>query len=139
MSKIFELIRPKSLLHPDYEQFEYLIRWIGRDGADYLYMFYDAQIRKKINGNIINRDNAEQIETIISSSQETIELTADDISRNDLPVFLEMLENKYVQRLKKDGTTERFALDENSFDYRLKDGRYELDIKLIAANKKVWN
>lgn len=135
----YELIRPRSAQNPDYEQFEYVIRWIGRDGAEYLYLFYDAEIQRRTSGELINEESEELIETLISRERKTVMLKADDLSKIDLDVILQMFGNKFVTRLKKDGSFERYAVDVNSYKYRLTDGRYEIEFALISSNLKVWN
>lgn len=134
MSKIFELVRPKSLDDSAYEEFEYLIRWIGRDGADYLYMFYDVEINQAVKNEIINELSATNIETLITSESKAITLTASDLSKNDLNVILELLSNKFVTRLLKSGLSERYALLPNSFKYRLSGLTYELEFDLQSVD-----
>jgi hypothetical protein len=138
MSKIFELVRPKSLQNADYADHEYLIRWIGRDGADYQLMFYDAEFERKTSGEVVNSESSTRIESLISSETRSVTLVANDLSRNDLDVVLQLFGNKFVTRLFKDGTTERFAPDSNSAKWQLSDGRYDIEIKLIQSNLPVW-
>ena len=136
MSKIYEIVRPKSLTNSDYEDFEYLIRWIGRDGADYQYMFYDAELSNSIKNEIIN--DTGNVEALISAINKKITLTATDLSKTDLLVIGELLENKFVTRLLKDETIERYAPDSNSFKYRLMDGTYSIEFDLIPAQQKAF-
>ena len=136
--KRFQLIRPKSLTDPVYEDYEYLIRWIGRDGSDYVYMFYDAEVETKIRSEVVNELDSTRVESLIESEGKSVMLTADDLSLSDLQLVGQIMSNKSVTRLLKDGTTERYAPDEGSFKYRLRDGRYNIELTLIAANVKVW-
>ena len=138
-SKTFEIVRPKSLQDSAYEEFEYLIRWIGRDGADYQYLFYDAEFRRRTRNNIVNRESSTKIQSLISREEREITLMADDLSYNDLQVLLQMLSNNFVTRIFKDETTERFAPDESSTKYRLMDRRYELEFTLIRTDLAAWN
>lgn len=132
MSKIFELIRPKSLDDPAYENYEYLIRWIGRDGSEYLWMFYDAEISQRINSEIANRLG--DIAALIDSENRQISLTANDLTANDLLIIAEMFTNQYVTRLLKDGTIERYAPEANSFSYRLMGLTYEIEFTLVMQD-----
>lgn len=134
MAKLFELIRPRSLTVPEYEDFEYLIRWIGRDGSEYLYMFLDAEFEQDIDSKVINRESSSNIESLIDSISRAMRLKADDLSLNDLKIIGQIFENKYVTRILKDGTFERYAPVQNSLEYRLMDGRYELSIKLALSD-----
>jgi len=138
MSKRFELIRPKSLTDSNYEAYEYLIRWIGRDGSDHLYMFYDAEIDNRIDTEVINREDSDNIQSLINRVGQSITLTANDLSLSDLTIIAQILENPYVTRLFKDGTIERYAPDSNRFNYRLKDGRYNLEFDLVKVDVKSW-
>lgn len=139
MSKTFEIIRPKSLEDSNYEDYEYLIRWIGRDGSDYLLMFYDIEIQRRTRNEIINSESSTNIEALISKEEKAITLFADDLTKNDLTAVLQIFGNKFVTRLKKDDSIERYAPDSNNYKYRLKDGRYEIEITLIATDLTVWN
>lgn len=134
MGKVFEIIRPKSLDDPAYEDHEYLIRWIGRNGADYLFMFYDAEFQREINNDIINSEDEERIESLIEDERRQIILDCNDLSLNDLQIISSLLSNKYVTRLKKDGTIERYAPVQNSFEYTLSNGRYDLQFKLRLSD-----
>lgn len=136
MPKKFKLIRPKSLTDPTYEDYEYLIRWIGRDGSDYLLMFYDAELERSIDSEIINADTSP--EALIKTNAQGVTLKADDLSLSDLNVVLQLFENKFVTRLKKDESIERYVPEPNNFKYSLRDGRYEIEIKLRGVNIPVW-
>jgi ABC-type uncharacterized transport system substrate-binding protein len=138
MSKIFELIRPKSLNDSSYEDYEYLIRWIGRDGSEYLYMFYDAELEIKISNEVVNEQDSTRLKSLITKIGQAITLQVDDLSKNDLQVIAQIFENQYVTRILKDSSEVRYAPDANSFKYRLMDGRYEVDFKLILADVKAW-
>jgi len=138
MSKIFKLIRPKSETDSDYEAFEYLIRWIGKDGSDYQYMFYDAELQRRVRNEIINEESSINIEALINSESQSVTLMADDLTLSDIGIMLQLFSNKFITRLLKDGTTERFVPDSNSYKYRLRDGRYNIEFTLIGSNLAVW-
>jgi len=139
MAKLFKLIRPKSISNAEYEPFEYLIRWIGKDGSDYQWMFLDAEIDLRVSNEVINQESSTNIQALIKSEGQKVSLKIDDLSLNDLGVMLELFSNTFVTRTFKDGTTQRFAPDSNSKKYRLKDGRYELTFDLIGTDKAKWN
>ena len=139
MSKLFKIVRPKSLTDSSYEAFEYVIRWIGKDGSDYQHMFLDAEIDLMVGNEIINRESSTNIQALIKNESQSVSLKIDDLSLNDLNIILELFSNTFVTRRLKDGTTERFAPDSNRAKYRLKDGRYELEFDLIRADRAKWN
>ena len=134
----FKLIRPKSLSDSAYAEFEYLIRWIGRNGADYQYMFYDAEIENRVDTEVINQEDSDNIQSLINRVSRTITLTTNDLSLNDLKIIAQILENKRVTRIKLDGTYEYYAPDGNRFNYRLLNGRYELTFDLVMLDIKSW-
>lgn len=138
MFNIFKVIRPKSLTDAAYADFEYLIRWIGRDGSDYLYMFYDAEFENRVDTEVINREDSDYIQSLINRVGRSITLTTNDLSLNDLKIIGQILENKRVTRIKKDGTYEYYAPDGNRFNYRLLNGRYELEFDLVMVDIKSW-
>lgn len=138
MGKIYEIARPKSLDDSAYEDYEYLIRWIGKDGADYQYMFYNAEFQTRISGSVANRLDADKIESLIESEENEVTLFANDLSKNDLTIIGSLLSCKYVTRLKKDGTAERYATDSNRFKYILIDKRYNIEFTLIMNDCPVW-
>jgi hypothetical protein len=135
---IFKLIRPKSLDDAAYEPFEFLIGWLGRDGSDYQYMFYDAEFERRVASEVINEQDSTRLQALISKVGRAVTLQADDLSLNDFEIISQILENNYVARIFKDGSFERYAPDANSFKYRQMDGRYELEFKLVLSDLKAW-
>lgn len=138
MAKRFEIIKPKSIADPAYADVEYVLRWIGADGADYLYLFYDAEFSESQSNDVINITDSNNIQSLIGVEKRSIKLTASDLSKNDLSVFAQMLRNKYVTRLKIDGTTERYAVDSNSFQFRPSELRYNLTFEIIPYSRPQW-
>lgn len=138
MSKKFEIIRPQSENDSAYEAYEYLLRWIGRDGSDYLYMFYDAVIENRIDSDPINTESEDYIQALIYRNGKKIELTANDLSKNDLEIVGQIFENPVIRRIKKDDTEEKFAPETGSFKYKLMDGRYNVTFTIIATETKTW-
>ena len=138
MSKIFELIRPKSITDSAYETYEYLIRWMGRDGSEYLYMFYDAELATRVDSEQINTEDSARIQSLVSRVGQGITLTADDLSKSDLVIVGQIMENRYVTRLLKAGTGERYAPEPGGFKYRLMDGRYSVTLSLVLTDIKTW-
>jgi len=65
-------------------------------------------------------------------------IQADDLSKNDLELFGQILENRYVTRLLKAGTIERYAPEPGSYRFRLVEGRYELTLTLVMVDISTW-
>lgn len=139
LAKIFEIITPLSEVDSDYENFEYLLRWIGRDGSDYCYMFHDMEIETRVGNEPVNLKDPQRIKSLSINEERSFTVFVEDISKNDLQVFEEMLINQYVTRIKKDESIERYAVDSNRFRYTLKNGRYRVEINLIKYQRKSWS
>lgn len=137
-NKVFQIVRPRSLTDENYSDFEYLIRWIGRDGSDYVYMFENAEFDIRVKNSIINETDKARIQAVNIEEARTIKLTANDLSKNDLLVIAEIFQNKFVTRIRKDGTVERYAPDANSYRWELLDGRYEVSFSLRMHEVSLW-
>jgi hypothetical protein len=101
-------------------------------------MFYDAEFETQIKNNVINQESSTRIESLIDSEQRNVTLKVDNLSKNDLTVIGQMFSNKYVTRLLKNGSTERYAPESKSYKYRLMDLRYSVEFTLIMSNLVVW-
>lgn len=138
-TKTYKLIRTKSAVNSDFEAFEYLIRWVGRDGSEYLYMFYDARLGIAVDADIVNADTETLMKSINREVSREITLTAVDVSENDFNIMSQILENPFITRIKKDGTTERMSPVNSSLNYRKLNKRYNIDFTLKRANLATWS
>ena len=134
-SKICRYIVPDSETDSNYEQFEFLLVWYGRDGALCPYMFTDWEHRRKIDCDVINEKDQDNMENLINSSRRTVKLIAEDLSLTDLEAISSILEAKKILRVYKDETFERIGLDKNSFRYRQTNKRYNLEFTIILYQK----
>ena len=138
---IYEVKEPLSLNAPQFAEYEYLIRWFGKDGSDYWWMFYDAEISQKVTGTIINEQSTNNIAALNSSESKTISLIAEDITQAELNIIGEMFTCPYVYRQKKNGyqlIIERLAPVQNSLKYRLRDKKYNIEFELQYPNLKIF-
>lgn len=138
MPKKFEIITPRSYNDSAYEAYEYLLRWIGRDGSDYELLFYDAEIDNRIDSEAINTESDDYIQALIYKVGKKITLVANDLSKNDLEIIGQIFENPIIRRIRKDDTEEKFAPERGNFKYRLLDGRYRVEFTIIATEIKTW-
>ena len=136
--KLFEIVYPRSYSDESYEDYEYLLCWYGRDGAFYQYMFYDIDIRTRVSANVINSEDSDRIESLITKESRTATLYAEDLSLNDVQIIAQMFANKKIIRLFKDGTTERIALESNSYNRNLTDGRYTISFDIALSDLPTW-
>ena len=138
---IYEVKEPLSLNAPQFAEYEYLIRWFGKDGSDYLWMFYDAEISQKVTGTIINEQSTNNISALNSSESKIITLIAEDITLAELNIIGEMFTCPYVYRQKKNGyqlIIERLAPVQNSLKYRLRDKKFNIEFELQYPNLKIF-
>lgn len=138
MSIIYEVITPNSESDSNYESFEFLVEWYGRNNQYIQYLFTDWNNRVRVRSEILNRDISNLIKGIINEENRSYEFTAEDLSLNDLRVFLSILVTPEINRLSKNGTRERLAVDNNSpFSYVENDGRYNFTFTLVPYNKPI--
>lgn len=138
MSKIFKVIQPESYLNAEYSDNEYLLQWLGRDGSINHFMFYDAILDTQIKSSIINEIDSENISAIVSSITNGLKISVTNLTKNEFLALSQIKENRFITRIKIDGTTERYAPDASSFKYRQSDKRYSLDFSLSYVNTAVW-
>ena len=105
--KIIKLETPKSESDSNYEQFEFMLAWYGRDGSFYQYLFTDWRNKYKVNARALNLTKEEIISNIIQSEEREIRLTAENLTLNDEIVLRSILVSKLIIRLFKDGTWQR--------------------------------
>jgi len=130
-SKIIKLETPKSASDSNYEEFEYMLAWYGRDGSYYNYLFTDWEESQDVNGIALNLTDRENIRNIIQSEEREVRLTVEDLTLNDLKVISSVFVAKRIIRVFKDGTFEYVGIVNNSQEYRQTDGRYNLTFDII--------
>ena len=136
---IFKIITPKSESDSNYEEFEYLLEWYGTIGAYYQYMFTDREINIKIRADVISRSEADYIKANIMSRENSVTVIAEDLSLQDMKTISSILQAPRINRVFKDGTRERVAIEPQTWKYRQTDGRYNLEFEIIHHDSKVAN
>lgn len=131
-NKVFKLETPKSETDSNYEQFEYLLAWYGRDGA-YLgcYLFTDWEESQEVDNETLNIKDQNKVQNIINKEDRPIRLVAEDLSLNDSKILSSIYVAKKIIRVFKDGTFQRVGLDGNGRTWRQTDGKYNLRIDII--------
>ena len=100
-SKITEVVYPKSATDPDFEQYEFMLAWIGRKGEPYQYLFEDWNEFTANENQPLNEAGSTNVRTVVLDEVTTVTLTVNDISRNDLEVFKGLKSARFVYRLFK--------------------------------------
>lgn len=131
MAVTYQLIRPTSETDANYEAYEFVLGWYGRNGNYYTYMFTDWEGNDAPRVSNLNITNKTKLSNIINEEEREIEVTAEDLSLNDMHILSSIFVSKKIVRVYKDGTTERLGLGSNSKRWRQTDGRYNLRINLI--------
>ena len=119
---------PTSETDSNYEEFEFMLGWYGRDGSFLTYLFTDWEESQRARVSFINIQDKDKLSNIINNEARPITLVAEDLSLNDMKVIASIFVAKKVIRIFKDGTTERIGLDSNRNRFRQTDGRYNLEI-----------
>jgi len=132
----YKLETPLSENDSNYEMFEYLLCWYGRNGEFLVYMFTDLEAVNAYSTSVLSKSNADKMQNIIANENRGRIVTAEDISLNDLEVLSSIFVAKKIIRLFKDGTFERIGLSENNtLSYRLTNGRYNMPIQIMEYEK----
>ena len=133
--KIIKLETPVSETDSNYEEFEFMLAWYGRDGSFYNYLFTDWREGQDVSATALNLSDKTKISNIILSEEREIQLTAEDLTLNDLKIISSVLVAKLIIRVFKDGTTERIGLIGNSQVFKQTDGRYNLVFDVLQYEK----
>lgn len=133
--QIYKKVIPKSKADSNYEEFEFLLGWYGRDGQFITKMFTDFEVNDQVQAGFINLSSTTDLQNIIESKSRNRQVVAEDLTLNDLKVLSSIYEAKKIIRIKKDGTAERIGLLNNSVKYRQSGARYDLPIDLILAEE----
>ena len=131
ISQIYRKVIPESESDSNYEEFEFLLGWYGRNGQFITYMFTDWEVQNDVNTSFINRADSQKLKNIIGSKENNRVVEAEDLSLNDLKVLSSIFEATKIIRIKKDGSFERIGLGKNRLSYRQTDNRYNLPIEIV--------
>ncbi len=132
---IYQFIVPKSDLDSNYEDFEYLVAWYGRNGEYINYMFTDWESQYQYKTDILNKNDADLLQNIIGSETRNITVWAEALTLNDLKILSSIFVATKIIRIRKDGSSERIGLSSNNLQYRETNGRYDLEINLILYER----
>lgn len=128
--KIIKLETPQSVNDPNYEEYEYMLAWYGRDGSYYNYLFTDWNNNYNVNAEPLNIQDVDKLSNIIASEQRQVRLSAEDLTLNDLLIIRSVTVAKKIIRVYKDGSTERVGVSGNSKTFRQTDGRYNFQFNI---------
>jgi len=134
-STVYKYERPKSLDDSNYEEFEYLLAWYGRDGSYHQYMFYDREESNNINTQILNIQDEDNIQSLIESEDRIITLTAENINYTDYQAMLSILVAPKIIRVYTDGTTERVSIISKSTSIRKTDIKFNIEFDITLYEK----
>lgn len=133
--KIIKIETPLSESDSNYEEFEFMLAWYGRDGSFYNYLFTDWRESQDVDARALNLNVKTKLSSIILSEERPVKLTAEDLSLNDLKIVGSVLVAKKILRVFKDGTTERIGLVGNSNDWQQTNGKYTFSFDILQYEK----
>jgi hypothetical protein len=134
-TSIYRLVEPKSETDSNYEQFEFVLAWYGRNGEYINYMFTDWEGQNNYSVSQINIQSQSDLQNIIGQETRNITVWAENITINDLHVLSSIFQAKKILRIFKDGTIERIGIANNSLGYRQTNGRYDMKIDIILYER----
>lgn len=135
-SKTYELRTPKSDTDANYEEFEYYLVWQGRQGNILNYLFTSWETNRAVDTSIVNSKDAEGMYNKISDISDTVTLSAENLTLNDLKIYSSVIESKVVTRVYKDGAQERVGLVGNSLKWVETEGRYDMTFDILLYKQK---
>lgn len=133
--KIIKLETPVSDSDSNYEQFEFMLAWYGRDGSFYNYLFTDWRESQDVEARALNLTKKTKITNIILSEERPVRLTVEELTLNDLKIISSVLVAKNIIRTFKDGATERIGINGNGQVFQQSDGRYNLTFNIMQYEK----
>lgn len=133
--KIIKVETPKSASDSNYEEFEFMLSWYGRDGSFYTQLFTDWREDQDVNARALNLSDKTKIQNIILSEERGVRLTIEEVTLNDLKILSSVLVAKNIIRTFKDGTTENIGIKGNSQVFKQSDGRYNLVFDIVQYEK----
>lgn len=133
--KIIKLETPVSDSDSNYEQFEFMLAWYGRDGSFYNYLFTDWREGQDVEARALNLTKKTKITNIILSEERSVRLTVEELTLNDLKIISSVMVAKNIIRTFKDGTTERIGINGNGHIFQQSDGRYNLTFNIMQYEK----
>jgi len=134
-SKLCRLVISESDSDSDNEQYEFYLVWQGIDGGIYNWLFEDFTAIKEVSGTILNKDS-ERITKLIESSENSIIVTAEDLTENQFNVISEIVNAKIIRRYYKDNTYENVAIITSSYSKNKSKARYNFEIEIQLQNTK---
>lgn len=129
----YAVITPDSESDSNYAQFEYLLGWFDYNGNWQQKLFTDWVNREAFDNQIYNEEKSGRIGAINENETNKVTLTAEDVSFNDIKVYLSMNRAEKLLRLFKDGTHEVVAPDSNSFKYEQRGVRFQIEFDLTQT------
>ena len=128
---LINLIQPDSASDSNYEEFEYLIEWYSTKGAYYQRMFTDWENSDSVSNDVTNRGDSAKIKNTPIAEDRNITITFEDITLNDLKQYKSILKAPLINRVLKDGTRERLAIEGQRINYGQTETRYNFSVTLI--------
>lgn len=125
------VITPDSESDLNYEEFEYLIEWYSLDASYYQRMFTDWDNSHSVSNDVTNRGDSAKIKNTPIAEDRTITVTFEDITLNDLNEYKTILKAPLINRVLKDGSRERLAIEGQRINYGQTETRYNFSVTLI--------
>jgi hypothetical protein len=126
-SKIVQYNIPDSFNDSSAEEYEYFLAWQSPDGGFYSWLFFDFIKRGEINKDTVNTES-ENITSIFKSTINTVQLVAEDLTKNQIETLKDILRAKIIYRYFKDGSFEELAINSDVYEIRESDYRYNFTI-----------
>ena len=135
-SKVCQYIRPDSASDSDAESYEYYLVWLGVDGGVYSWLFEDFNLKKSINGEVVNT-KSENITKLYQNANQSIELIAEDLTENEYDTICDITRALVVRRYFTDGTFTNLAILTDDIEKPKSQFRYDLKLEVAEVEDKI--
>ena len=133
--KIVKVIFPKSNEQPEFEQYEFMLAWIGRKGEPYQFLFENWS--ESIDTAIlpVNVANSHNNRNVPLDELDSVTLFANDLTLNEVRVLHGIKVAKNIYRLFKDGTLEQLTISGQNTILDQQKNRYEFAVTVQLPRK----
>ena len=135
-SKTAKYIRPDSVDDSAAFAYEYYLVWLGVDGGTYSWLFEDFNLKKSINGDVVNT-KSENITKLFRNANKSIQIIAEDLTENEFDTISDITRALVVRRYFTDGTFDNLAILTDEVEKPKSQFRYDLPLEVAEVEDKI--
>ena len=136
---------PESSSNIIFEEYEFLLTWYNREGVQAQWMFYDWRNQIRVSANPVNITDKDRISSLIEAEDRSLELVAEDITREEGILFESLFVAKTVFRVFRNdsqlyeaGGYQRYGILNSSRMWDNSKQRFTVNIVLQEIKPTKW-